>query len=75
MNLPCLEVDFSNLFRADWNIEALSRVVIAYTAVKINASSALVPLLVGINNKLLSDIFRKIFSDQDTLENESREFL
>ena len=34
MNLPCLEVDFSNLFRADWNIEALSRVVIAYTAVK-----------------------------------------
>lgn len=49
MNLPCLEVDFSNLFRADWNIEALSRVVIAYTAVKINASSALVPLLVGIN--------------------------
>ena len=48
MNLPCLEVDFSNFFRADWNIEALSRVVIAYTAVKINASSALVPLLVGI---------------------------
>ena len=46
MNFPCLEVDFSNLFRADWNIEALSRVVIAYTAVKINASSALVPLLV-----------------------------
>ena len=64
-------VSFYTASHTDWNTEALSRVVIAYTAVKINASSALVPLLVGINNKLLSDIFRKIFSDQDTLENES----